>query len=1321
MHINILEMIDFAKVDHLLEGFSKATGFVTAIVDLDGNVLSQSGWRTICTEFHRINPEASRKCKISDSELASKLAEGEPYHLYTCLNGLVDAAVPIVVKGEHIANLFSGQFLIEKPDISYFKEQAQQYGFDELEYLQALEEVPVVSKEKVASVMEFLLNMTSLISEITLQKYEQLELNEALRKSEERSRGVLDQMLEGCQIIGFDRKYIYLNSAAETHNRRPNSELLGKSYVEAWPGIEQTEMFTIIEEVLNKRVPKRFETEFVFPDGSHGWYDLSIQPVPEGVYLLSIDISERKKKERELYESEFRFNRLWEDGPFGLMMVDKSLHFQAVNPVFCKILGFSETELLKLSFADITHPDDLLTDIPSVQKLISNEIAIYRTEKRYIKKDGQVIWGAITVTANYDANGKFLNTLAVLEDISQRKQVEDELINSRKLLAETESIGRVGGWEVNLDTLLQTWTDEVYRIHEVEFDFNPNVDNGIEFYTPESKPLITNAVQRAFQNGDSFDLDLEIVTAKGNLRNVHTIGRADLENRRVYGFFQDITERKQKEEKLKELEYIMSEGQKIAHMGTFEYVVATQTTHWSEEEYRIYGLDSDKPSPSYEEMLAKCIHPDDAELLNATFAAAVQNLSVYELEHRIVKPDGTIRWVYDRAQPYFDQNGKLVRYVGSTLDITERRQAEEKIHELNERISTATRASQVGIWDWDVKNNVLYWDDQMYVLYGVKKDEFSGAVEAWLNGLHPDDREYCENETRLALLGEKPYDTEFRIVLPDKTVRYCKAKGEVFRNGLGEPERMVGVNYDITARKQIEKELQERGEYLKLGYESAGLGIWKNDLTTMTIEFDERARVHYGFDTSVVNLSDVIARVHPDDVGRLGAEIAKATGPAGEGKYATTYRVIHPDGSIHWLSVSVRVMFEGEGGEDRKSILGFGTSLDITQIKRTVEELEASKVLINTALSSMNDAVLITDIMGKFIDFNEAFASFHKFKNKEECAKKFEEDPAFLDVSMADGKRAGDEQLAVHRALKGEIAKNVEYTLHRKDTGETWVGSYSFAPIRDASGEITGAVVTSRDITEIKLAEENIRRLNAELEERVTERTAQLEYANRELEAFSYSVSHDLRAPLRHINGYVELLNDRFKDNLPEKGLHYLKTITDVSKQMGTLIDDLLQFSRTGRQEMKKIRVDMNQLVAELIANMKQDLENRKVVWSVQEMPMVYGDLTLLKQVWINLLGNAVKYSRFKEQAEITITCKSDTSDFIFCVRDNGVGFDMKYSSKLFGVFQRLHSQSEFEGTGIGLANVQRIISRHNGKVWAEAEPDKGAAFFFSLPKKMED
>jgi signal transduction histidine kinase len=242
--------------------------------------------------------------------------------------------------------------------------------------------------------------------------------------------------------------------------------------------------------------------------------------------------------------------------------------------------------------------------------------------------------------------------------------------------------------------------------------------------------------------------------------------------------------------------------------------------------------------------------------------------------------------------------------------------------------------------------------------------------------------------------------------------------------------------------------------------------------------------------------------------------------------------------------------------------------------------------------------------------------------------------------------------------------------------------------------------------------------LNRELEQRVTARTAELEAANKELEAFSYSISHDLRAPLRHINGYTQILAAEAGPTLGEANRHLLKAITDSARNMSQLIEDLLGFSRTGRVQLETKRIDLKILCEETIRSLEPDTAGRSIRWTVRELPTVRGDQSMLRQVFVNLLGNAVKYTRDRSPAEIEIGCKDGKSDEdVIFVRDNGVGFDMKHAHKLFGVFQRLHTTREFEGTGIGLANVNRIVGRHGGRCWAEGVVGVGATFYLSFPK----
>jgi len=388
---------------------------------------------------------------------------------------------------------------------------------------------------------------------------------------------------------------------------------------------------------------------------------------------------------------------------------------------------------------------------------------------------------------------------------------------------------------------------------------------------------------------------------------------------------------------------------------------------------------------------------------------------------------------------------------------------------------------------------------------------------------------------------------------------------------------------------------------------------------------------------------------------------------------------------------------------------------DITERKRT----EMISFQLAAIVASSDDAIIGKDLRGVVTSWNAGAEREFGYTASEMIGHSI--------TRLIPAERHEEEVKILEQIARGKSVRNFETMRSRKD-GSIFNVSVTVSAIKDSSGKVVGASKVVRDITIRKKAEETIHRLNAELEQRVTQRTAELEAANKELESFSYSVSHDLRAPLRAVDGFSQAVLEDYGPQLPEEGRRCLQTIREGAQRMGTLIDDLLTLSRLGRLPLSKRAVETGDLVRAVLEDLSSQREGRQIEVSVAELPVCQGDAVLLKQVWINLLSNAIKYTRRREKAVIEVGCKRQpiaaedhagpekkANEDVYFVRDNGTGFDMRYAGKLFGVFQRLHREEEYEGTGVGLAIVQRIVQRHGGRVWGEAEEDHGATFYFTL------
>ncbi|TCL13648.1 PAS domain S-box-containing protein [Roseivirga ehrenbergii] len=763
--------------------------------------------------------------------------------------------------------------------------------------------------------------------------------------------------------------------------------------------------------------------------------------------------------------------------------------------------------------------------------------------------------------------------------------------------------------------------------------------------------------------------------------------------------------------------------------------------------------------------------------------------------------------------------------ISSILDMTERNAAEAKFKEISNRLKLATNNSLIGIWDYDLVNNTLIWDDIMFKVFGVEKDMFSADLDAWESVVHPDDIEQAKSEMQMAVRGEKEFDTEFRIIWPsDKSTHFIRAKGQVYYDDSGKPVRMLGTNWDVTAQKIAQQAIERSNQRNQIFIEQApsaiamfdknmcymaaskqwiedyniteneiigkshyqifpeigddwkkihqecllgainqcdeayferedgsiqwitwdirpwyitkgtigGLIIYTADITNIKQKEVERGRIEEILDktnevarigtwevdlvANTVSWSRITKEIHevPSDYepnlttaidffkpGENQEKIQTAVSQAIEKgiPYDIEVELITAKGNPMWTRAIGQAEFK-EG----KCIRLYGVFQDINKIKIAESTLNKANEELKAIFNTQSVSIIGTDLKGTITHFNKGAEQFLQYSAEEMIGK---HTPAIIHIEDEIVKRGQELTAELGHEISGfdvfvEMAKKGhtearEWTYKRKN-GSTYSVLLSVTAITE-NDKIVGFLGVGADISRIKSIQK------------------ELANKNEELEQFAYVAAHDLQEPLRSISSFLSLLEKKYENQLDDQAKQFIQFSVDGALRMKRLINDILNYSRT--EAINSEEVNLTTLVQQITDSFKNNKKHQDAQFKLHPLPTVKADLTTMTQLFTNLISNGLKYQPLGNNPVIEVDAEEDNDHWVFSISDNGLGIDPVYYQKVFAVFKRLHSNSEYSGTGIGLATCKKIVNKYGGEIWIEPNKDGGSIFKFTLKKQQ--
>ncbi|MBI5353925.1 MAG: PAS domain S-box protein [Chloroflexi bacterium] len=1151
------------------------------------------------------------------------------------------------------------------------------------------------------------------------KKRKQAEEEIALQASE--WSNTFDAISEMISIHSPDFKLVRVNKSVEKFLGKKAEELIGKKCYEVFHGLKKP--WPNCPNVKALKLKQPVSGEVIDPNLGCPLL-ISISPLFDkegrvvGTVHIAKDITEQKRTEIMLREMSL-FPAL---NPDAVVQVNADGCLEKVNPAAEKsglAAGRNLAELI---------PD--LSDLNLSSHIEDGKIV----EVREARLGGRILnW---TVSGAPELGRVFLYS----KDITERKEAEKTLqsasLYARSLL------------EASLDPLATISLDgritDVNHATELVTGISREIligDDVSNYFTEPEKAR--EGYQKVLSDGLVRDYPLTIRHVSGKttdvIYNATIYKNEDGEIQGVFAAARDITELKRAELALKQAN------------ESLEKRVAERTRQLAETESRFrlalknapvtvavqdldlrftwaYNQRTRQPDEIIGNTDADIFPPEVASQLIALKRKVLE--TGVELSQQLwVESNGQKLYLDLFLEPLKDEAGNITGLGVATVNLTNSKESEDALRLSESELKHAQEVARIGSWKWNIEKGEITWSDEMYRIFGLDKISYTGRLgDAISKVIHPDDLHHVLPSNAPSLTEGKPI--EYRIILPDKSIRNIWAKsGEAITDANGKPIYLTGIAQDITERKQIEEALARSNSKLSEVLDSIQDDFYVLDRDWNFVFASRQFTLKIGKEPKDL-IGNNIWELFPKHIGTAFEENLRASMEMGEirrfevgGKYTKAWYSMRSFPTTEGVTVLGTDITERKRLEDALRLSH--DELEKRVQSRTMELEEANKVLRDeiierrrveqvlhlqsAALESAANSIMITNVNGDIQWVNPAWEQLTGYSSAEVVGK----NPRILN--------SGKQNNSFYNNLWSTIQSGHVWhgeIINRRKNGRLYIGEETITPVYDSNEGIINYVAIKQNITERKRAEEKIRRLNRELEKRVLERTAKLEAANKELETFSYSVSHDLRTPLRAISMFADIISQQHNTNLTPEGQHFVENIILASARMERLIDDLLRYSRLGRKGLTFENIPLSDILPDIVHDLKAALVNTQgTILLDDNLPIVTADRTLLTQIFTNLLENAIKYSKANIPPRIEVTWQAEGKEVVIKVRDNGIGIPAKFFENIFDVFRRLHAEDQYDGTGIGLATVKKSAKLLGGNVWVESQVGEGSVFLVRLPK----